>query len=122
MKHLFTLSLLGWLFCGCNGSEGFISQSNKEFAETISDSNVQLVDVRTPEEFAAGHIPGAVNMDVKGADFDDKAAILEAERPVAVYCRSGARSKIAAKRLVTKGFTVYELNNGFMNWDGPEEK
>ena len=66
MKHLFTLALLGWLFCGCNGSEGFISQSNKEFAETISDSNVQLVDVRTPEEFAAGHIPGAVNMDVKG--------------------------------------------------------
>lgn len=122
MKHLFTLSLLGWLFCGCNGSEGFISQSSKEFAETISDSNVQLVDVRTPEEFAAGHIPGAVNMDVKGADFDDKAAILEAERPVAVYCRSGARSKTAAKRLVAKGFTVYELNNGFMNWDGPEEK
>lgn len=114
--------MLGWIFCGCSGSEGFISQNNKEFAGTISDSEVQLVDVRTPEEFAAGHIPGAVNMDVKGADFDDKVATLEAERPVAVYCRSGARSKIAAKRLVTKGFTVYELNNGFINWNGPEEK
>ena len=66
MKHLFTLTLLGWLFCGCSGSEGFISQNNKEFAGTISDSEVQLVDVRIPEEFAAGHIPGAVNMDVKG--------------------------------------------------------
>ena len=91
MKHLFTLSLLGWLFCGCNGSEGFISQSNKEFAETISDSNVQLVDVRTPEEFAAGHIPGAVNMDVKGADFDDNQRIhrIRAEQRFHELGRSG---------------------------------
>ena len=90
---------------------------------TISDSNVQLVDVRTAEEFADGHIPGAVNIDVKRDDFDELAAAgLDSGRPVAVYCRSGARSKVAAKRLAGKGFTVYELDNGFMNWDGPKEK
>ena len=123
MKHFFTLALAGWLFSGCCSTEDFISQSNQEFAATISDSNVQLVDVRTAEEFADGHIPGAVNIDVKRADFDELAESgLDIGRPVAVYCRSGARSKVAAKRLAGKGFKVYELDRGFMNWDGPKEK
>ena len=117
------IGLLGCLLGGCHNTVGFVSQSNQEFAATISDSNVQLVDVRTAEEFADGHIPGAVNIDVKRDDFDEVvAAGLDNGRPVAVYCRSGARSKVAAKRLAGKGFKVYELNNGFMNWDGPKEK
>lgn len=115
------LSMMGcMLFGAC--SEGFVSQDNTGFAETIADSNVQVVDVRTPEEYAAGHIPGAANIDVKSEEFDTKAAELDKDRPVAVYCRSGARSKVAAKRLADKGFTVYELDNGFMNWDGPKAK
>lgn len=123
MKHFFTLALAGWLFSGCCSTEDFISQSNQEFAATISDSNAQLVDVRTAEEFADGHIPGAVNIDVKRADFDELASAgLDLGRPVALYCRSGARSKTAAKRLAGKGFKVYELDRGFMNWDGPKEK
>ncbi|MDE5890554.1 MAG: rhodanese-like domain-containing protein, partial [Bacteroidales bacterium] len=68
-------------------------------------------------------IPGAVNIDVKREDFDELAAAwLDLGRPVAVYCRSGARSKVAAKRLAGKGFKVYELNHGIMNWNGPKEK
>lgn len=121
MKHLFILAMLSQLFCGCSGSEGFISQSNEEFAKTISDSNVQLVDVRTPEEFAEGHIPGAMNIDVRNANFDERISELDSGRPVAVYCRSGSRSKTAAQKLVAKGFKVYELNKGFINWDGPKE-
>lgn len=123
MKHFFTLALAGWLFSGCCSTEDFISQSNQDFAATISDSNVQLVDVRTAEEFADGHIPGAVNIDVKRDDFDElTSAGLDLGRPVALYCRSGARSKTAAKRLAGKGFKVYELDRGFMNWDGPKDK
>jgi hypothetical protein len=123
MKNIVAIlvSLMSFLFGGCTDS--FVSQGNEEFAATISDSNVQLVDVRTAEEFADEHIPGAVNIDVKRDDFDELAAAgLDSGRPVAVYCRSGARSKVAAKRLAGKGFTVYELDNGFMNWDGPKEK
>ena len=123
MKNIMAIlvSLMSFLFGGC--PDGLGSQGNEEIAATISDRNVQLVDVRTAEEFADGHIPGAINIDVKMDDFDELAAAwLDLGRPVAVYCRSGARSKTAAKRLAGKGFKVYELNHGFMNWDGPKEK
>lgn len=97
----------------------FESMDNAEFATLIADTAVQLVDVRTPAEFAAGHIPEAKNIDVRGDNFDREAkATLSKERPVAIYCRSGARSKTAARRLVAMGYRVYELNTGFMNWNG----
>ena len=100
-------------------STTFKSVGNAEFAKIIADTTVQLVDVRTPAEFAAGHIPEAVNIDVRGENFDrDAKAKLDPSRPVAVYCRSGARSKTAARALTEKGFRVYELNKGFMNWNG----
>lgn len=100
-------------------SARFESMDNAEFATLIADTAVQLVDVRTPAEFAAGHIPEAKNIDVRGDNFDREAkATLSKERPVAVYCRSGARSKTAARRLAAMGYRVYELNTGFMNWNG----
>lgn len=100
-------------------SARFESMTNAEFATLIADTTVQLVDVRTPAEFAAGHIPEAKNIDVRGDNFDREAkATLSKERPVAVYCRSGARSKTAARRLAAMGYRVYELNTGFMNWNG----
>ena len=100
-------------------SARFESKTNAEFAAIIADTAVQLVDVRTPAEFAAGHIPEAKNIDVRGDNFDREAkATLSKERPVAVYCRSGARSKTAARRLAAMGYRVYELNTGFMNWNG----
>ena len=100
-------------------SARFESMDNAEFAAIIADTTVQLVDVRTPAEFAAGHIPEAKNIDVRGDNFDREAkATLSKERPVAVYCRSGARSKTAARRLAAMGYRVYELNTGFMNWNG----
>lgn len=100
-------------------SARFESMDNAEFATLIADTTVQLVDVRTPAEFAAGHIPEAKNIDVRGDNFDREAkATLSKERPVAIYCRSGARSKTAARRLAAMGYRVYELNTGFMNWNG----
>lgn len=100
-------------------SARFESMDNAEFATLIADTTVQLVDVRTPAEFAAGHIPEAKNIDVRGDNFDREAkATLSKERPVAVYCRSGARSKTAARRLAAMGYRVYELNTGFVNWNG----
>lgn len=97
---------------------GYVSQDNASFARTLADSTVYLIDVRTAEEFSEGHIPGAVNINVSQADFERRIDTLDRNRSVAVYCRGGSRSKIAAMKLSERGFKVYELNHGFMNWDG----
>lgn len=108
-----------YVYAQRRSSARFESMTNAEFATIIADTTVQLVDVRTPAEFAAGHIPSAVNIDVRGENFDAEVkAQLDTTRPVALYCRSGARSKVAARALAAKGYRVYELNKGFINWNG----
>ena len=100
----------------------FISQTNAEFAKTISNKTVQLVDVRTLSEYSSGHIASALHINVNRSDFKKRAAKLNKKHPVAVYCRSGARSKMAARILVAMGFNVYELNEGITHWDGEIKK
>lgn len=107
---------------GMAQTSNFKSVDNAEFAKSIADTKTQLVDVRTPAEYKAGHIAGAVNIDVKEADFDTKIKSLDKTRPVAVYCRSGARSKTAARKLAESGFQVIELDRGIMNWNGEIKK
>lgn len=123
MKKILLLTLFvlvgAYVYSQRRSSARIESMDNAEFATLIADTTVQLVDVRTPAEFAAGHIPEAKNIDVRGDNFDREAkATLSKERPVAIYCRSGARSKTAARRLAAMGYRVYELNTGFMNWNG----
>lgn len=96
----------------------FTSQTNDEFKKLIADKAVQLLDVRTADEYKQGHIPGAENVDLNSNEFLNRLRSLDSNKPVAVYCRSGARSKAAATKLAAKGFKVYELDKGFMNWDG----
>jgi len=62
-----------------------------------------------------------VNIDVKSDDFDKQITTLDVSRPVAVYCRSGRRSKVAAARLSKAGYEVIELNNGILSWPGKLE-
>lgn len=124
MKKILFLTLFllvgAYVYSQRRSSVRFESMNNGKFAAVIADTTVQLVDVRTPAEFAAGHIPEAVNIDVRGENFESQAqSALDKERPVAVYCRSGARSKTAAHALAAMGYRVYELNKGFMNWNGP---
>ncbi len=87
------------------------------FADSIDNPGVQLVDVRTPDEFSAGNIPGSVNIDVQTGKFGETAsAILDRAYTVAVYCRSGNRSKNAAKMLSMMGYNVVELDGGYNDW------
>lgn len=123
MKHRNLLTLLFGSLLGCaacQSSDSTIRTVNAtEFGQLIKDSKpVQLVDVRTPEEFQAGHIPGAILIDVKSADFNRLAEEkLKKDLPVAVYCRSGMRSLKAANQLKEKGFKpIYNLKGGFMEW------
>ena len=88
-----------------------------EFQALIADANVQLLDVRAQEEFDEGHIAGAALVDVNDTAFVDKAmAILDPQRQVAVYCRSGRRSARAASLLAAKGLRVTNLDGGIIAW------
>ena len=76
-----------------------------------------LLDVRTPTEYAAGHLDGAMNVDVRAADFAERVAKLPKDRPVLVYCQAGGRSARACTAMQEMGFTeVYELQDGYRNW------
>ena len=94
------------------------------FAEIIQDSNVVLLDVRTQSEYEAGHIPGAILIDVTQADFLPKCKQeeLPLDKTIALYCRSGNRSKKAAQLLSQENYKVVELNTGFNSWKGEIEK
>ena len=124
MRKLFLVmicTLFGALF-GCSAGNGFKSVDVKRFARVIAREEVQLVDVRTPEEYAEGHIAGAVNIDVKGEAFDEQLSTLDPKRPVALYCRGGRRSKVAAERAVKAGFKVFELDKGYLSWQAYYEE
>ena len=88
-----------------------------EFQTLIADPSVQLLDVRTQEEFDEGHISGALLVDVNDSAFVENAlAVIDRQRPVAVYCRSGRRSARAASMLASQGFKVTNLGGGVLAW------
>lgn len=89
----------------------------EEFSQRMMSKSVVLVDVRTPKEYAEGHLEGATNV-AWGDDFEKqwKAAGIKKRFTVAVYCRSGRRSKAAATALVKQGYKVIELEGGIMAW------
>ena len=101
-----------------NTPSGFASISPEEFAALIDTADVVLLDVRTAEEHDEGHIPGTVhNLNVKEKTFiADANQVLSKDLPVALYCRSGNRSKTAATLLTDEGYKVYELSSGFTGW------
>ena len=117
MKRLFYIIPLCTLMYACTQEEKFKSVSAEEFASVISDTTVQILDVRTPEEHSEGHIPGSLNINVNEQSFElDALDALDKDRPVALYCRSGRRSKKAAETLTNNGFQVIELSTGYNGW------
>lgn len=104
--------------CGQRKSGGVLL-APEAFADFMVGDGIQLIDVRTPEEFAEGHIEGATNVNYNAPNFAQNVVNeFDTIRPVALYCRSGARSHHAAVQLTSKGFTVYELDGGIMAWKG----
>ena len=88
------------------------------FAEVVASPGVTILDVRTPEEFAAGHIEGAINYNVEGPDFSAQIAGLDPAGTYAVYCRSGNRSQPAVAAMAQAGIPgIYELESGIIGWD-----
>jgi len=107
------LALIGLSSCAY-----FLKKDNTDvFARFITHADVKILDVRTPEEYAEGHLAGSILVDFKSETFEaDAISALGETRQVAVYCRSGRRSAEAAKILGKHGFTVINLAGGIIAW------
>ena len=127
MKKIFTL-LLATLGLNTACSQNFENMEVKEFAELIADSiachtqtfrseNVVILDVRKADEFAEGHIKGAILIDQFQSDFVEQAkAKLPKDKTIAIYCRSGRRSANAAGKLADVGYKCVNLKGGILAW------
>lgn len=88
-----------------------------EFAEYIGEENTVLIDVRTPAETAGGIIEGALEIDYRSPDFDQKLSELDPDKTYLVYCASGGRSGKTCGKLNEMGLTkVYNLKGGYAAW------
>lgn len=119
-KLILPIAAAAFLFASCQQSVkgNYSSVEPKSFA-SVADSlaDEQLIDVRTPGEYAEGHLEGATNLDWNGGQFVKEAGSLDKSKPVMVYCRSGNRSAQAAKWLKEEGFkNVYEMKTGITGW------
>ena len=124
MKKIIAL-LLGLLGLTANASaqsDSIKTVDAAQFAEFIKSDSVFLVDVRTAEEYAAGHIPNAKNVDVLKSDFKDRVETLSKNKEIAVYCRSGKRSLMAANTLAKMGYKVINLRGGWLEWEAFSQK
>lgn len=115
------MSLLSTLFGIKNAASDKIDILNATlYAEAISGKKIQLVDVRTSNEYHSGHIKNAINIDFfHRRNFEESFEKMDKDKPVYLYCRSGARSRKSAFRLVEMGFfKIYDLKGGYMRWNG----
>ncbi|AFL80149.1 Rhodanese-related sulfurtransferase [Aequorivita sublithincola DSM 14238] len=127
LSILFGLTII-LFFTACNDSS--VAQeihllSRQEYHDVTAKKDVQLVDVRTPEEFAEGHLDNAKNINVLETDFITQAEKLNLDEPIYLYCRSGKRSAKAALILKDVGFKeIYDMNGGYIHWveDGFQDK
>jgi rhodanese-related sulfurtransferase len=122
MKTILLVVILGAVVFGAYAcSKGkkvaYTNLTTTEFEKLITEQTVQLLDVRTTEEYAEAHLQNSANIDVLQDSFAQKASEeLKKELPVAVYCKSGRRSRNAADILVKQGYKVYNLDSGITGW------
>jgi rhodanese-related sulfurtransferase len=97
---------------------GFKEIKAADFEKRRANSKTVVLDVRSPEEFAKGHIPGAFNADINSPEFTAKAAQFDKKQPILVNCHAGSRGAIASAKLAELGFkTVCNLDGGLDAWE-----
>lgn len=117
MKLLITIFLLVSVFQVASAKKDGKNFDVKHFQNKITSSNTVVVDVRTPSEFAEGHISGAILIDVLDKSFEKNITALSKKRTICVYCRSGNRSGKAVKLLIEKKYRkVINLIGGIKAW------
>lgn len=126
MKHIMLLAILGaaLLLTGCIGGQAKAAyrRVSAEEAQQImkNESGYQIVDVRTPEEYASGHIPNAICIPNESIGKQPPAELSDKKQLLLIYCRSGRRSKEAANKLVELGYENVVDFGGIIDW--PYEK
>ncbi|WP_237276555.1 rhodanese-like domain-containing protein [Tenacibaculum ovolyticum] len=118
-NNLFFIGLVFTIIMSCTSKENVVKDITIDDLQLIlkANKNIQLLDVRTPEECAKGTIENAIEINVTDDTF--KSIILEKldkTKTVYVYCRSGGRSKIASDMLLKEGFNPYNVLGGYLEW------
>lgn len=124
MKKLLPILLSALMFTGCAGTSN--SQTNTYRQITMDEAVTMMaqetgyiiLDVRRPDEFAAGHIPGAINVANESIGTDEIPELPDKKQLIMVYCRSGRRSKEASEKLVKLGYTNIVEFGGILDWKG----
>ena len=108
------LAVLAVAISGCSSGTPTIADVDAQtFLQRAAEPGVTVIDVRTPEEFAAGHLQGAINMDVEGPGFSTQLEALDRSGTYAVYCHSGRRSSMAATAMAGAAFmSIVNLTGG----------
>lgn len=116
MKNIILGGLLVLFSCASNGQKNKVA-SPEIFSEAIKSQNIQILDVRTADEYKSGHLKNSLQANwLNRAEFDDRTSHLDKSKPIFIYCLSGGRSGAAAEVLTAKGYTVTNLEGGINAW------
>ncbi|MBE7645014.1 rhodanese-like domain-containing protein [Tenacibaculum finnmarkense] len=118
-KYLVFIALIFTVFTSCKSQENNIKNTTVADLQKITQTSkkIQLLDVRTPEECSQGIIKDAIMINIFADDFEEIALKkLDKTKPVYVYCRSGRRSVSASVRLKKRGFDVYNILGGYIDY------
>lgn len=116
MKHYFLLFISVICFSSC-------SQKNEmPITELSQNTNIRgiLVDVRSPEEYAEGHLPNALNINWYDDDFLQQLESLDKKKTLYLYCKKGGRSSKASELLQANGFKTVNLLGGYDSWQAAQ--
>jgi phage shock protein E len=118
MKRTIAFAVLAAaLLSGCSANSSVKNLDAQPFSQIAATSSTYVLDVRTPGEFATGHLTNAHNIDVEASTFDSEIAKLDKHATYAVYCHSGNRSGVATAKMEKAGFDhIYNLNGGILAW------
>ncbi|MFT6862724.1 MAG: phage shock protein E [Akkermansiaceae bacterium] len=117
MKKMITTFVTLWVLTIFAGADVTTISAKKAAARLKKDPKIVVVDIRTPEEFATGHIKGAVNINMNSKDFSVKLGELERDKKYIMHCKSGGRSSASLPVWKRLGFkNVLHLSSGSLGW------
>ena len=116
-NYFFTFIFFMLFSCGLNSNSSINQMNSDELLDFIEINNAILVDVRTQDEYNSGYIESSLNIDYLSNDFSENVEKLDKNTPIVLYCRSGRRSSLSAKKLSKLGFKeIYNLDGGILKW------
>ena len=124
MRKLLPILLSALMFTGCAATHNSQTNTYRQIAmdEAVDmmaqETGYIILDVRRPDEFAAGHIPNAINVPNESIGTSDIPELPNKDQLIMVYCRSGRRSKEASEKLVKLGYTNIVEFGGILDWKG----